>query len=800
MPKVVVRNFALIESFIKNELDELFRYIIVKIDGDRKMTHCDHKMYTKDEITLDRGDNRNFTHYSLALKHTNIIVIDIDEYNFDYTTLPKLFDTLPYTEGNIKGRHYYLRTNFDKHKWVGTELKVFNDFTGDLIGISLKGNNIWVAKRKAIYNYNNYIPEVDFEKHICPLLIPRIIKILKKAPEQHTNKQIDKNETLGNNTNIKQKDKNKLCENNTIVKQINEDKLCDDTVNNTINDSKNDIMKGYLDCLKNFRFDSRDEWLKISAIIFNENCNFDLFDEYSKKCIVKYDLEENKKVWNSLRENHEHKATIASLRYMAKCDNPENYKKVLHNELKKTKLDIATNESFDFKKFYRLVNEDNENLGNDFMDLFSISNSFKYFNYFHIWLTSQEAFFTIDPIEPPQSNGQNPHPNAVVKYTITKGNKQVQKKESFIYKWKCDDERNTVHKIIFDPDPNYIADSRFYNLYTGFTFDKNNDGLYDEELIKPFLDHIKSICNNEVAVYTYILDYISHLIQKPHVKTGIILVFYSETQGVGKNIIWDIIGRIFSKYYIKIANLSDLTNRFNSNLQNKILGVCDEINARARDIVDELKDIVTRDQFRVEYKGKEPYNIKDYLNLIFTTNNEMAIKLEKTDRRSMMIHCNEKVLDKDKIMQLLSFLEDSNKQRNLYNFFKKRDISNVNIRNIVMTKYKELLLENDIPAYYKMLKYDAYYFSGEAFAPRILYIKAQEYAKNNTLPRNFSEDKCLKDISKKFGKLKKRSTNGMLYFFPDNFPEIVDDMLKDRNVVFFYNKNEQKNIRANDLD
>lgn len=98
MPKTELRKISSIETLLKNEFDGMFRYIVVEIVGDQKKTPSDHKNYTPEQIARDRGDKINFTHYSIALKHTNIIVIDVDEYNYDYSKLPKIFNSLPYTE------------------------------------------------------------------------------------------------------------------------------------------------------------------------------------------------------------------------------------------------------------------------------------------------------------------------------------------------------------------------------------------------------------------------------------------------------------------------------------------------------------------------------------------------------------------------------------------------------------------------------------------------------------------------------------------------------------------------------
>lgn len=78
-------------------------------------------------------------------------------------------------------------------------------------------------------------------------------------------------------------------------------------------------LKLYLDCLDLNRFDNRDDWLVIGAIIFNESHNYELFKEYSKKS-KKYDKDGCIKLWNSFNENHEKQVSIKRLINMAQED------------------------------------------------------------------------------------------------------------------------------------------------------------------------------------------------------------------------------------------------------------------------------------------------------------------------------------------------------------------------------------------------------------------------------------------------------------------------------------------------
>ena len=81
--------------------------------------------------------------------------------------------------------------------------------------------------------------------------------------------------------------------------------------------------------------------------------------------------------------------------------------------------------------------------------------------------------------------------------------------------------RREVRAIGFDPreEPN----SDLFNLWNGFNISKEVADEYDEDAAEPILNVIKDIwCQGDENSYNYVLDYFSHVIQKPHIKTGVL--------------------------------------------------------------------------------------------------------------------------------------------------------------------------------------------------------------------------------------------------------------------------------------
>jgi len=88
--------------------------------------------------------------------------------------------------------------------------------------------------------------------------------------------------------------------------------------------------------------------------------------------------------------------------------------------------------------------------------------------------------------------------------------------------------------------------------------------------------------------------------------------------------------------------MNDLLSRFNSNLENKVLTLIDEV--WSHDSIwhheAKLKKLITQPEYQVELKGQEKRCVDDIY--IFTTNCETPIKIEGTDRRYCVLQCSTK--------------------------------------------------------------------------------------------------------------------------------------------------------------
>lgn len=263
---------------------------------------------------------------------------------------------------------------------------------------------------------------------------------------------------------------------------------------------------------------------------------------------------------------------------------------------------------------------------------------------------------------------------------------------SFINKWRIDEMKRKYNKIIFNPNLNDLSNNGCYNLFKGF---KLNNILLEPIRNKNsyFFKLLKHLCNNSKLEYSYIKEWIAHIVQKPYKKTNVAIILYSKIGGIGKNAFIDGLLKLFEGYTSKIESIDDITNRFNDNQCNKLLIYGDEINARATKLADRLKSIITRSELVLEKKGHDSVILNDYSNWIFTTNNELAFKIEENSRRMFMVECNNERLNKEDYINYYNEINNNESIQQIFNYFLNYKVNNydIGISPVPDTKYKKRL-------------------------------------------------------------------------------------------------------------
>jgi hypothetical protein len=212
--------------------------------------------------------------------------------------------------------------------------------------------------------------------------------------------------------------------------------------------------------------------------------------------------------------------------------------------------------------------------------------------------------------------------------------------------WINNIDRRDITDIIFDPSGKELQSK--YNIWKGYKY--NNTGEYNVDNIEPFVQHIKNIiCNGDEELAEYVIKWFAQIIQRPWDKTKVGLIWRSEAEGVGKNIILNLIKDIIgSEYYYSTSNLEHLIGNFNADAEAKILINMNEcLWGGDKKKEGRLKEFITEDTLTINQKGVKTYNIDNYANIVITSNSDWIIGVNQNDRRWQMIECSETKYEKD---------------------------------------------------------------------------------------------------------------------------------------------------------
>ena len=279
--------------------------------------------------------------------------------------------------------------------------------------------------------------------------------------------------------------------------------------------------------------------------------------------------------------------------------------------------------------------------------------------------------------------------------------------------------RREVRAIGFDPRGDSNTD--LFNLWNGFNIQKEEADEYDEKEAQPILDVIKNIwCNGDDNSYNYILDLFSHYIQKPHVKTGVLLALKSK-QGGSKGLILNKLAEIIGDmHYTQNSNAKFLFGDFNGQLEAKLVCNLDEAFwGGDKQLEGVVKNKITEKRQTINKKNKENYIIDCYCNYIITTNNDWFAGCSADDRRHYCLQlsevlCGRMTEEKMKIIQPVLDAPAEAFAKVLYN----RDISEFNPRIFKKTKLLQDQVErnwNSVSTWWNMVMKDGGFTIGDKF-------------------------------------------------------------------------------------
>ena len=121
----------------------------------------------------------------------------------------------------------------------------------------------------------------------------------------------------------------------------------------------------------------------------------------------------------------------------------------------------------------------------------------------------------------------------------------------------------------------------------------------------------------------------------PKTRMEYAILLQSETQGTGKTTFANIAGEMVGEENVSRPNENILTEgNFNSHFAKKRLVIVDEIySGHSRKTYNRLKSPITDKKLRVNEKYQPEYEIDAFMHFIFSSNDQIAMLIDNTDRR-----------------------------------------------------------------------------------------------------------------------------------------------------------------------
>jgi len=205
-----------------------------------------------------------------------------------------------------------------------------------------------------------------------------------------------------------------------------------------------------------------------------------------------------------------------------------------------------------------------------------------------------------------------------------------------------------VDGLTFDPSSTEMLVEKkggtWVNQWKGFEVEPSPQTVTKDE-IKPFTDYMKSIvCNNDMEIYKWVMNWIASIFQEPADKPNTALVLVG-VQGAGKSFLGErIIRPIIGDEHSTI--MGGFNSQFNLLLDNKIFVQCDEaVHTYEKKIAKVVKDIITAKEVRIEPKGINAYIKPNHMRFLFTSNEEHAavyIDPDSHERRFTVVEVSDK--------------------------------------------------------------------------------------------------------------------------------------------------------------
>ena len=133
----------------------------------------------------------------------------------------------------------------------------------------------------------------------------------------------------------------------------------------------------------------------------------------------------------------------------------------------------------------------------------------------------------------------------------------------------------------------------------------------------PLLDHVRYLLDDNSEAVEHTLDFIAHLVQRPHERVAHALLLTSEAKGIGKSSLGKVIRSLVGERNSRVAQTKDLKGQFDGWIVGKLVVQVDEVyEAGNWDLANKLKPLITEPRVSVNVKYGPQMEIENYARLV----------------------------------------------------------------------------------------------------------------------------------------------------------------------------------------
>lgn len=317
----------------------------------------------------------------------------------------------------------------------------------------------------------------------------------------------------------------------------------------------------------------------------------------------------------------------------------------------------------------------------------------------------------------------------------------------------------------FNPDLTYKSPG-LYNVFNGFNFSK----ILDEDIIITPEDYkeldwfmneylFEYFCSSNKQYFNYFINLLANLIQEPTNLAQIMVIYYSETRGVGKTTFNNFICRIVGMEYCYIAEFDRIKSRFSTAFDNRLLIFMDEFYLKSGKEESQLRNIITQRQATIEKKGIQEKTAYCFPHLFAATNpqenGKITLHITEEMRRFFILNIT-KITGKDakQVLNRLNNFYDNPKMVFLFGDYlanykiKYKRVDDWRDNRPITDINKKLLNTNNVhnflEAIYKNELNNEWYYNGQSKGKNKYLIKYVKDSKIYNFYKNYCETKGLK--------------------------------------------------------